>query len=112
MKEDSPYRFTFNPHIRKFKYPTGEPFKEGGFTKQPEQHHNDGYSGVSCCMTGDNWRHLGVYDEGGHYKEYYADRFTNRRNTKDFDPWKEMYKITDNLQYLDLFMRYLNENKR
>lgn len=111
MRDEAPYRFTFNPHIRKFKYPTDEPFKTEGFTKQPEQHHNDGYKYQSACMTGDNWRHLGIYDEGGHYKEYYADRFTGRRNTKNFDPWTEFVKITDNPHYLDLFMRYLNDNR-
>lgn len=111
MREDSPYRFTFNPHIRTFKYPTDEPFQTKGFTKQPEQHHNDGYKYHSACMTGDNWRHLGVYDEGGHYKKYYADRFTGRRNTENFDPWTEFTKITDNPLYLDLFMGYLNDNR-
>ena len=110
MKEDTPYRFTFNPHIRRFKFPTEKQFKTEGFTKQPEQHHNDGYTGVSCCMTGDNFRHLGIYDEYRHYKEYYADRFTGKRNTKKFDPWTEFTKITDNPLYLDLFMRYLHDN--
>jgi len=110
MKEDTPYRFTFNPHIRRFKFPNEKKFKTEGFTKQPEQHHNDGYTGISCCMTGDNFRHLGIYDEHGHYKEYYADRFTGRRNTKNFDPWTEFTKLTDNSIYLDLFMRYLRDN--
>lgn len=40
MHDDAPYRFTFNPHIRRFKYPTDEPFQTTGFTKQPEQHHD------------------------------------------------------------------------
>ena len=111
MREDSPFRFTFNPHIRRYKYPTDEPFKTTGFTKQPEQHHNDGYGYQSACMTGDNWRHLGVYDEGGHYKEYYADRFTGVRNTVNFDPWTEFIKLSDNPTYLDLFMRYIHDNR-
>lgn len=111
MRGDSPYRFTFNPHIRRFKYPNDAPFKTEQFIKQPEQHHNEGYIYQSACMTGDNWRHLGIFDEGGHYKEYYADRFTGRRNTKNFDPWTEFVKITDNKQYLDLFMCYLKSNR-
>jgi hypothetical protein len=110
MKDGAPYRFTFNPHIRKFKSPSGDKFKDKGFIKQPEQHHNEGYAGTSCCMTGDNFRHLGIYDEGRHYKEYYADRFTGKRNTKQFDPWIEFTKLTDNPLYLNLFRRYLYDN--
>ena len=111
MREDSPYRFTFNPHLRRFKYPQDTPLQTTEFIKQAEQHHNDNYKYHSACMTGDNWRHLGIYDEGGNYKEYYSDRFTGRRNTKDFDPWIEFTKITDNPLYLNLFRRYLNDNR-
>jgi len=113
MREDSPYRFTFNPHIRRFKYPNDEPFKTGGFTKQPEQHHNDDYKYQSACMTGDNWRHLGIYSEGGHYKPYYGERFFNvKGKTAQYgdEYWVEFMKLTHNPLYLDLFMRYLHDN--
>jgi len=113
MHDDAPYRFTFNPHLRKFKYPTDEPFKTEGFTKQPEQHHNDGYKYQSACMTGDNWRHLGIYSEGGHFKPYYGERFFNQRGKKIEDISEvvnEFGRLTDNPLYLELFGRYLNDN--
>ena len=114
MYDDAPYRFTFNPHIRKFKYPTDEPFKTEGFTKQPEQHHNDGYLYHSACMTGDNWRHLGVYSEGGWLKDYYGERFFNQRGrvAQYSDEYLvEFSRVTKNPTYLDLFERYLNDNR-
>lgn len=113
MKKDSPYQFTFNPHIRRFKYPTDKPFKTEGFTKQPEQHHNDGYKYHSACMTGDNFRHLGVFSEGGHFKPYYGERFYNQRGKKIAglnDVINEFGRLTDNLDYYDLFGRYLHDN--
>ena len=113
MRGDSPYRFTFNPHIRKFKYPTDKPFKTEGFTKQPEQHHNDGYKYQSACMTGDNWRHLGIYSEGGHFKPHYGERFFNKRGRKITDISEvinEFGAITTNQLYLKLFGEYLNDN--
>lgn len=111
MRENAPYRFTFNPHIRKFKYPAGKPLQEEGFTKQPEQHHNDEYKGVSCCLTGNNFRHLGIYDEGGYYKPYYAERFTLRRGEKELgDVVKEFKSFCDNKEYLSLWLRYLESN--
>lgn len=110
MKPDQDYQFNYSPHIRRFKFINGKPFKDSNFTKQPEQHHNEGYREISVNMTGDNFRHLGIYDEGGHHKNYYAERFTGRRGTKEFDPWIDFKKITNNLVYLDLFARYLNDN--
>jgi len=113
MRDDSPYRFTFNPHIRRFKYPNDEPFKTDGFTKQPEQHHNDDYMYQSACMTGDNFRHLGIYSEGGHYKPYYGERFYNTRGknvTNISEVINEFGNLTDNPVYLMLFGRYLNDN--
>ncbi len=113
MKYDSPYRFTFNPHIRKFKYPTDEPFKTEGFTKQPEQHHNDGYKYISACMTGDNWRHLGIFSEGGHMKEYYGERFFNVKNKVAEYPEEyvvEFMRLTKNERYLRLFKEYFYDN--
>ena len=112
MKKDAPYQFTFNPHLRRDKFPCGR-FKEGGFTKQPEQHHNDGYTGTSGCLMGENFRHLGLYDEGGHYKPYYAERFTLRRGERKIQsPINEFNEFCDNVQYRHLFMRYIYENNR
>lgn len=110
MKDTTPYKFTLNPHIRREKYPCGGPFMENGFTKHDEQHFNDLYVGTSCCMTGDNFRHLGIFDECGHYKEHYVDRFTGRRRTTDFNPLVEFMKITDDITYLNLFRKYLDDN--
>jgi hypothetical protein len=111
MKDDAPYRFTFNPHIRREKFPCGR-FQEKGFTKQPEQHHNDNYDGVSCCMDGENFRHLGIYDEGGNYKPYYAERFTLRRGEREIkNALEEFYAFCDNYYYRQLFMRYLHDNR-
>lgn len=113
MRGDSDYRFTFNPHIRKFKYPTDEPFKTEGFTKQPEQHHNDGYKYQSACMTGDNWRHLGIFSEGGHYKPHYGERFYNVRGKElsVLDLSLEFGRICPDEEYRSLFKRYLIDNR-
>jgi glycosyltransferase involved in cell wall biosynthesis len=113
MKPDTPYRFNFNPHIRNFKYVNDVPFKESGFTKQPEQHHGENYKNVSCCMTGDNFRHLGVYSEGGHFKPYYAERFFNQRGKRETNReelLQEFRRLTDNSLYRKLFLNYLDEN--
>lgn len=116
MRKDAPYRFNFNPHIRKFKYPGGVPFKDEGFTRQPEQHHNDLYDGVSCCMTGDNFRHLGLFDESGHFKPYYSERFFNRRGkhtASKEEVLEEFRRIADaserRCQYIRLFEAYLDQ---
>lgn len=112
MKKTAPYRFTFNPHLRRERFPCGR-FKEDGFTKQPEQHHNDSYHGVSGCLMGDNFRHLGIYDESGHYKPYYAERFTLRRGEREIThPIQEFNRFCDNTLYRQLFMRYLHEHKK
>ena len=111
MKDDAPYRFTFNPHLRREKYPCGR-FQDAGFTKQPEQHHNDNYTGTSACLFGDNFRHLGLYDEHGHYKPYYAERFTNIRGQRELEnPLIEFDKFCGNSYYRQLFMYYLYENQ-
>ena len=111
MKRDAPYQFSFNPHLRRDKFPCGR-FKDGGFKKQPEQHHNDTYRGTSGCLMGDNFRHLGIYDEGGHYKPYYAERFTLRRGEREIPrPLAEFDKFCSNTAYRQLFMRYLYEHK-
>lgn len=110
MRETTPYRFSFNPHIRREKFPCGR-FKEKDFDKQPEQHHNDAYHGTSACMSGENFRHLGIYDEGGHFKPWYAERFTLRRGERHIDnPLEEFKRFCDNTEYTELFRRYLNES--
>lgn len=111
MKADTPYKFTFNPHLRRDKFPCGR-FQEDNFTKHDEQHHNDTYYGTSACLFGDNFRHLGLYDEGGHYKPWYAERFTLRRGDRTIEyPLQEFDKFCDNYHYRQLFMRYLYENR-
>lgn len=113
MKPDTPFRFTWNPHIRRMKYPCGEPVMERGFTKQPEQHHNDCYEGLSACMTGENFRHIGLYDSAGHDKTQYAERFTLRRGEKEIsNPLEEFTGFCNNEEYVELFRRYLDGNNR
>jgi hypothetical protein len=112
MRKDSPYQFNFNPHLRRDKFPCGPRFKEDGFTKHDEQHFNDEYTGTSGCLFGDNFRHLGLYDEGGHYKPYYAERFTLRRGEGEIPtPLAEFDRFCSNVIYRQLFMRYLHEHK-
>ena len=112
MKSDAPFQFTFNPHLRRDKFPCGR-FKEDGFKKQPEQHHNDAYRGTSGCLFGENFRHLGIYDEGGNYKPYYAERFTLRLGEREIPhPLAEFDKFCSNTLYRQLFMRYLYDNRR
>jgi len=111
MKKDAPYQFTFNPHLRRDKFPCGR-FQEDSFTKQPEQHHNDTYKGTSACLFGNNFRHLGIYDEGGHYKPWYAERLTLRRGERTIDrPLYEFDQFCSNYLYRQLFMRYLHDNR-
>jgi len=108
MKGDAPFQFTFNPHLRREKFPCGR-FMEDGFTKMPEQHHNDTYAGTSGCLLADNFRHIGIYDAKGHYKPYYAERFTLRRGERKIDnPLEEFKHFCDNAEYIELFRRYLN----
>ena len=110
MKDNAPYRFTFNPHLRREKFPCGR-FLESGFTKQPEQHHNDSYVGTSACLSGKNFRHLGIYDERGHYKPWYAERFTLRRGERTIgDPLEEFTKFCRNPEYYNLFWRYMRDH--
>ena len=118
MRDDSPYRFTFNPHIRKIKYPLNEAFPSDPYEwesrkMQDEAYFNEKYTYQSAFMTGDNWRHLGIYSEGGHYKPYYGERFFNTRGrniTNISEVINEFGKLTDNPLYLELFGRYLNDN--
>jgi len=111
MKKNAPYQFTFNPHLRREKFPCGR-FQEDSFTKQPEQHHNDNYKGTSACLFGNNFRHLGIYDEGGHYKPWYAERFTLRRGEREIkNALEEFNSFCDNYYYRQLFMRYLHDNR-
>jgi len=111
MRKDAPYQFTFNPHLRREKFPCGR-FMERGFTKQPEQHHNDNYKGTSGCLLEDNFRHLGIYDEGGHFKPWYAERFTLVSGDKEIkNPLHTFMKFCDDPEYIDLFMRYLNDHR-
>lgn len=117
MKPETPYRFNWNPHIRKFKFPNSQLLQSSGFTKQPEQYHGKGYNGVSCCMTGDNFRHLGVFSEGGHLKTEYLQRFFNKRVVGKVNPERlmgilieEINHVTDNALYRKLFYDYLIAN--
>jgi hypothetical protein len=111
MKYDAPYQFTFNPHIRRYKFPCGR-FQEIAFVKQPEQHHNDAYQGTSACLFGENFRHLGIYDEGGHYKPWYAERFTLRRGEREIkNALEEFDAFCNDYYYRQLFMRYLHDNR-
>ena len=113
MKPSAPYRFSFNPHIRRFKWVNGKPFPPPPYNKQPEQIFGEEYSGLSCCMSGDNFRHLGVFDEGGHYKDYYGERFFNKRGKKiaDIDDYvTEFEGLTGNEKYRKLFRGYLALN--
>jgi len=118
MRDDSPYRFTFNPHIRKIKYPLNEAFPSDPYEwesrkMQDEAYFNEKYTYQSAFMTGDNWRHLGIYSEGGHYKPYYGERFFNTRGrkiTNISEVINEFGKLTDTPLYLELFGRYLNDN--
>lgn len=109
MKPETPYRFNFNPHIRKFRFVNGVLFPSP--TKgESEQIVNERYTGVSCCMSGDNFRHLGILDEGRNYKEYYSERFFGKRGKKavDVDDYvAEFEKLTDNETYRKLFRAYL-----
>ena len=119
MRDESPYRFTFNPSIRTFKYPTDNPFPSDPYEWESRNMHdeaymNDGYKYQSACMTGDNWRHLGIYSEGGHYKEFYGERFFNKRGkvaSHEDEYLTEFMRITRNQEYVDLFKRYLNDNR-
>lgn len=114
------YQFVLNPHIRRDQYPV-----EGGWPKTPPKGHFEavlakqweGEEKQTACLYGDNWRHIGVYAEGGSFKGYYIERFTLIRwkyikgmneYIRDFDPVIEFMQFCSEPLYIELFKRYIN----
>ena len=111
---DTAYRWNLSPHIRKTKFPAGRLPEKFGYPAQPEKNYGDKYNEydyVAGCLMGENFRHLGIYDEGGLYKQLYSERFTLVADQPKFDPWVEFLKFCGNEKYQQLFKRYLNKNR-
>ena len=112
--KDTSYRWNLSPHMRKTKFPAGRLPEKFVYPAQPEKSYGEKYNKydyVAGCLTGENFRHLGIYDEGGLYKQLYSERFTLVPDQPRFDPWTEFLKFCDNEKYQQLFKRYLNKNK-
>ena len=115
LKRDVPYQFNLNPHIRRVKFPTKTGFPQEDSTDKHFERIMDktwiADGRVSSCLFGNNFRHLGIYDEFGFYKPYYAERFTLRKWEKTIDrPLYEFDQFCSNFHYRQLFMRYLHDN--
>lgn len=118
LPPDGPvHQFVLGPHVRIDKFPVKNGFlKRATPFKQPEavmaqQWTKEGKR--SGCLLGGNFRHLGIYDSGGRYKPYYADRLTHRRRERTIDnPLEEFKAFCDNAEYIELFKQYLKENKQ
>lgn len=121
-KEDRPrFQFTFNPHLRKTKFPIGRFIEAPIPGKQPEGVFADMYRKTgrqAGCLMGENFRHIGVYAEQGYYKPYYTNRMTLRRDPisdelfKTFKPMEEFKKFCSNPNYIELFRRHLDAHKK
>ena len=115
MKRNVPYQFNLNPHLRRTRFPmtggfpirdtSGEHFERVMDKAWIENGH------VSSCLFGDNFRHLGVYDEYGNYKDYYAERFTLKRGESTIDPVREFDAFCSNNYYRTLFKEYIDDNR-
>lgn len=117
------YQFCLNPHIRKDKIPIPSGFIDAKtYLKlsktnpiQPERWMSDRWdelNKLSGCLMGKNFRHLGLYDTGGHKKFWYADRFFLERNSpREFDPVEEFNNICQKELYRKLFAEYIKENE-
>jgi len=117
------YQFTLNPHVRRDKIPIRYGFIDTKKYKeiakdnpvQPERWMSDQWDKegkLSGCLLGKNFRHLGLYDTGGHKKFWYSDRFFLERNSpKEFDPIVVFGTFCENKQYRELFARYIKQNQ-
>jgi len=111
------HQFVLGPHVRLDKIPVKNGFlRMATPRKQPEavmaqQWTREGKR--SGCLMGNNFRHLGIYDSSGHYKPYYAERFTLRRGERTIDdPLKEFKKFCNNEEYVKLFKQYLRRYEK
>lgn len=123
VSDGAAYQFNLNPHVRRDKIPIEYGFidskKYFELTKiklvQPERWMSDQWdkeNKLSGCLMGKNFRHLGLYDTGGHKKFWYADRFFLERNSpKEFDTIEEFNKFCNNETYRKLFVKYIEENE-
>jgi len=111
LKRRTPFAFNLNPHMRREKFPIGrfpEVYQNG---VHPEGFIAMRWKGTSACLMGENFRHIGIYDESGHYKPFYAARFTLRDHIiKIDDPMWEFKRFCDNPEYIELFRKYLDDN--
>jgi hypothetical protein len=116
FKPRTPYAFNFNPHLRKEKFPAGKyPLERDWLPGQPEKSFGlkwEKRGETAGCLMGPNFRHVGVYDEGGFYKQMYAERFTLRRGEGEFDPRAEFYRFCGNEAYRRLFDEYLDTQRK
>jgi hypothetical protein len=116
FKPGTPYAFNFNPHLRKEKFPAGRyPKKKIWKTGQPEKSFGlewDKLGKTAGCLMGPNFRHIGVYDEGGFYKQMYAERFTLRRGEGEFAPRQEFNSFCNNETYRRLFEDYIESQSK
>ena len=67
---------------------------------------------ISGVFMDENFRHIGVYDASGHYKNFYVDRITRNRGQKEANFYNVFCSFCENPHYRTLFKRYLDANNR
>lgn len=115
-KPSTDFLFNLSPGIRKIKFPFGEET----FDRPPEKRQMEGFLAekwnkqglVAGAFMGENFRHIGVYDAGGHYKDFYIDRMTLIRGQREANFYEVFCSFCENSYYRTLFKRYLDENNR
>lgn len=115
MKKSTRLNTHFTPHLRREKFPFGRFPKEAIIGIQPELLFGNQWMEKEkrfACLYGDHFRHIGIYDYGGYYKRYYAERFTAIRGQRQVNPLNEFNKICGNECYRKLYKKYVDSQRR
>lgn len=107
------FQFNFNPHLRREAFPVGEYPKKNttGMMERPLAEKWNKLEKVAGCLMGENFRHLGIFDNLGHFKPGYINRFT-LKDVKTFEPINEFRSFCDNPYYRELFKNYVEGNQK
>lgn len=114
MKKDVRLNTNFTPHLRREKFPFGRFPKEKIVGILPELVFTDLWMKNKkrfACLQEDYFRHIGIYDQGGYYRQNYTERFTGIRGQKQVAPLKEFNTICENKYYRELYKKYINSQR-
>jgi len=114
FKSDVGYKFSFNPHLRKEKFPVGRFAHTGSWVVEPEYAERFNKSDkTGGCLLRNNFIHLGLYNSGGHFSLGHTSYFLGynwRKRQNDLDPVGTFTSICDNEEYIELFRVYLRNS--